>query len=75
MGFMVTFVIGGMTGVLLAVPPADFALHNSLSPKEFEVLRHFVRGESMMQEMCIRDSPGPGRVAAGAGRLQRQQRR
>src|ERR1700759_1978769 len=29
-GFMVTFVIGGMTGVLLAVPPADFLLHNSL---------------------------------------------
>ncbi|MER9212356.1 cytochrome o ubiquinol oxidase subunit I [Mesorhizobium sp. M0663] len=30
LGFMVTFVIGGMTGVLLAVPPADFLLHNSL---------------------------------------------
>ncbi len=30
MGFIVTFVIGGMTGVLLAVPPADFMLHNSL---------------------------------------------
>jgi cytochrome o ubiquinol oxidase subunit 1 len=30
LGFMVTFVIGGMTGVLLAVPPADFELHNSL---------------------------------------------
>jgi len=29
-GFLVTFVIGGMTGVLLAVPPADFVLHNSL---------------------------------------------
>ena len=29
-GFMVTFVIGGMTGVLMAVPPADFVLHNSL---------------------------------------------
>ncbi|WP_442970701.1 cytochrome o ubiquinol oxidase subunit I [Roseomonas sp. USHLN139] len=29
-GFMITFVIGGMTGVLLAVPPADFQLHNSL---------------------------------------------
>src|SRR5437899_7031573 len=29
-GFMVTFVIGGMTGVLHAVPPADFQLHNSL---------------------------------------------
>jgi len=29
-GFMVTFVVGGMTGVLLAVPPADFVLHNSL---------------------------------------------
>ncbi|VVE68595.1 cytochrome o ubiquinol oxidase subunit I [Pandoraea anapnoica] len=29
-GFMVTFVIGGMTGVLLAVPPADFSLHNGL---------------------------------------------
>ena len=30
-GFIVTFVIGGMTGVLLAVPPADFVLHNSLT--------------------------------------------
>ncbi len=30
LGFIVTFVIGGMTGVLLAVPPADFLLHNSL---------------------------------------------
>ena len=30
LGFMVTFVIGGVTGVLLAVPPADFVLHNSL---------------------------------------------
>ncbi len=29
-GFMLTFVIGGMTGVLLAVPPADYVLHNSL---------------------------------------------
>lgn len=29
-GFMVTFVIGGMTGVMLAIPPADFVLHNSL---------------------------------------------
>ena len=30
LGFLITFVIGGMTGVLLAVPPADFVLHNSL---------------------------------------------
>src|SRR5712671_1869094 len=29
-GFMATFVIGGMTGVMLAIPPADFVLHNSL---------------------------------------------
>jgi cytochrome o ubiquinol oxidase subunit 1 len=29
-GFMVTFIIGGLTGVLLAVPPADFVLHNSV---------------------------------------------
>jgi cytochrome o ubiquinol oxidase subunit I len=29
-GFMVTFVIGGMTGVLMASPVADFVLHNSL---------------------------------------------
>jgi len=29
-GFMVTFVVGGMTGVLLASPAADFVLHNSL---------------------------------------------
>ena len=28
--FMITFTLGGMTGVLLAVPPADFVLHNSL---------------------------------------------
>jgi cytochrome o ubiquinol oxidase subunit 1 len=30
MGFMITFIIGGLTGVLVAVPPADFLLHNSL---------------------------------------------
>jgi cytochrome o ubiquinol oxidase subunit 1 len=29
-GFMITFTIGGMTGVLMAVPPVDFVLHNSL---------------------------------------------
>ncbi|MGF6574975.1 cytochrome o ubiquinol oxidase subunit 1 [Paraburkholderia sp. GAS333] len=29
-GFMVTFVIGGMTGVMMAIPGADFVLHNSL---------------------------------------------
>ena len=29
-GFIVTFVVGGATGVLLAIPPADFVLHNSL---------------------------------------------
>lgn len=29
-GFVITFSIGGMTGVLLAVPGADFVLHNSL---------------------------------------------
>ena len=29
-GFMVTFIIGGLTGVLVAIPPADFLLHNSL---------------------------------------------
>jgi cytochrome o ubiquinol oxidase subunit I len=30
MGFIPTFVLGGLTGVLLAVPPADFQLHNTL---------------------------------------------
>ncbi|MBP6520238.1 MULTISPECIES: cytochrome o ubiquinol oxidase subunit I [unclassified Shewanella] len=30
LGFMVTFTIGGMTGVLLALPGADYVLHNSL---------------------------------------------
>ena len=29
-GFIITFAVGGMTGVLLAVPAADFVLHNSL---------------------------------------------
>ncbi|ONF96755.1 cytochrome o ubiquinol oxidase subunit I [Sphingomonas jeddahensis] len=28
--FLLTFVVGGMTGVMLAIPPADFVLHNSL---------------------------------------------
>jgi len=30
LGFMVTFVIGGLTGVLHAVPPADFITHNTV---------------------------------------------
>lgn len=30
MGFIGTFSIGGMAGVLMAIPPADFQLHNSL---------------------------------------------
>ncbi|CAL4043756.1 cytochrome o ubiquinol oxidase subunit I [Buchnera aphidicola] len=30
MGFLITFSIGGMTGVLLSLPAADFVLHNSL---------------------------------------------
>jgi cytochrome o ubiquinol oxidase subunit 1 len=30
LGFIVTFVIGGMTGVLQAIPPVDFVVHNSL---------------------------------------------
>lgn len=30
LGFVVTFTIGGVTGVLMAVPAADFQLHNSL---------------------------------------------
>jgi len=29
-GFVVTFTFGGMTGVLMAIPSADFQLHNSL---------------------------------------------
>ncbi len=29
-GFMVTFVLGGLTGVLLAVPPVDWQVHNSV---------------------------------------------
>jgi cytochrome o ubiquinol oxidase subunit 1 len=29
-GFMVTFIIGGVTGVMMAMPPIAFILHNSL---------------------------------------------
>jgi cytochrome o ubiquinol oxidase subunit 1 len=29
-GFLTTFVVGGLAGVLLSVPPADYVLHNSL---------------------------------------------
>jgi cytochrome o ubiquinol oxidase subunit 1 len=30
LGFLLTFTVGGMAGVLLSVPPADYVLHNSL---------------------------------------------
>ena len=30
LGFLITFVMGGMSGVLLAIPGADYKMHNSL---------------------------------------------
>lgn len=30
MGFVATFTVGGVAGVIMAIPPADFQLHNSL---------------------------------------------
>ncbi|RUR53171.1 cytochrome o ubiquinol oxidase subunit I [Vreelandella populi] len=36
LGFIITFTIGGMTGVMLALPAANFVLHNSLF-----VIAHF----------------------------------
>ena len=30
LGFMVTFVIGGMAGVLISVPAVDFLVHNTM---------------------------------------------
>jgi cytochrome o ubiquinol oxidase subunit I len=30
LAFLTTFAVGGMTGVLLSLPPADYVLHNSL---------------------------------------------
>ena len=30
MGFMITFVVGGMTGVLMSLPAVDFQMHNSV---------------------------------------------
>lgn len=29
-GFLTTFVLGGLTGVLMSMPPADYVIHNSL---------------------------------------------
>ncbi|MCW1246235.1 cytochrome o ubiquinol oxidase subunit I [Pseudomonas sp. SAICEU22] len=49
-GFIVTFSIGGMTGVLLAVPGADFLLHNSLF-----LIAHFhnvIIGGAVFGYMC-----------------------
>ncbi len=36
LGFIITFTLGGMTGVMLALPAANFVLHNSLF-----VIAHF----------------------------------
>ncbi|WP_148254479.1 cytochrome o ubiquinol oxidase subunit I [Aidingimonas lacisalsi] len=36
LGFIITFTLGGMTGVMLAIPGANFVLHNSLF-----VIAHF----------------------------------
>jgi len=30
LGFIFTFILGGVTGVMLAIPPADFLTHNSM---------------------------------------------
>ncbi len=43
-GFMVTFVIGGVTGVLLAVPPADFVVAREPLPSSPLPQRHHRRG-------------------------------
>ncbi len=72
-GFMVTFVIGGMTGVLLAVPPADFVLHNSLF-----LVAHFhnviigavaVRRHGRLQLLVSEGVRVHPRPAAGQGQL------
>ena len=79
-GFMVTFVLGGMTGVLLAVPPADFVLHNSLFlVAHFHnviiggVLFWFVRRVHVLVPQGVRVSAarraGQGRFLVLAGRV------
>ncbi len=42
MGFLVTFVIGGMTGVLLSVPPADFGMTRRLQHYDVAAWRPWV---------------------------------
>ena len=62
-GFIVTFVIGGMTGVLLAVPPADFVLHNSLF-----LVAHFhnvIIGGVLVWRVCGPPIGFPRRSASG----------
>ncbi len=73
LGFMVTFVIGGMTGVLMAVPPADFVLHNSLFPGGALPQCHYrrravwrVRGLHLLVSESVRLPPAR---RAGQGRI------
>ena len=66
LGFMVTFVIGGMTGVLLAIPPADFVLHNSLF-----LVAHFhnvIIGGVLFRRLCRLQLLVPQSIRLQAGR-------
>jgi cytochrome o ubiquinol oxidase subunit 1 len=70
--FMLTFVVGGLTGVLLAVPPADFLVHKLVPRRAFPQRHHQRRGVRRVRRLHLLVSQGlrfPAARGLGQGRV------